>query len=599
MRFLFILFFLFSSLITFAQPESAQKVTVDGISYYKHVVVSGNTIYGLQKEYGVSVEEIMKLNPELESGLKVGQEVLIPIVNTPEQKTVEYKVKKKETLYGLSRKFNLSIDELIRLNPSLHEGLKKGQVILIPESNVPDGIVVEETSEVEVVEEMTTPNPFVLDTVIVEGNAEEVIVTFEDSIVEHIVREGETMYSISKRFMVPISEIMKVNRLNSTNVHPNQKLVITLKRERVSNVAIKDVQKEYDPNSLDSLIFEEKEVYNIVIMLPFHLEHGKNYSKYVSNLSTQFYMGAKLAVDSLKELGLNAKIHVFDTQNDSSVIVSILNKPLFEEVDLIIGPLLKSEVGQVAFFCKENGVRMVCPVSINQSVLEDNRLVYSAVAPNITLESGMATYLSTKNKTDRIIVVKPTDEKSIPYYNAFVNTYKLSQTDLSPVLIEATMDNFNIHIQKKNISHIVVPTIDKMVAMKFVNSLNKSSFRAHPGNIQIYGMKEWVNYTEIKNVYKNKYNFHFASPSFLDYNSENVVELNKKYRITYNTDLPKMAIQGYDIFLYYSSYFLLDKQGLNLMMNDFKIQQVSSKDGFENAKVFIIKQDEFNLVKIQ
>jgi len=392
---------------------------------------------------------------------------------------------------------------------------------------------------------------------------------------------------------------MKVNKLKTTTVHPGQVLNIPLKKEKVDKVVIKSIPKIYDPNSLDSLIFEEKEHYNIVFMLPFHLEHGKNYSKYVSNLSTQFYMGAKLAIDSLKSLGLNAEIHVFDTKNDSLTIASLLKKSIFDDVDLILGPLLNNEVQQVAAFCKENKIRMICPVSVNQKVLKENRLVYTAVTPNLTLERGMAEFLSKKPKTDRIIVIKPSDEKSIPYYNAFVNTYRLSQTDQSPVLIEATTANFNIHIQKKNKSHLVIPTIDKMVAMKFINDLNKSSFRAHPGNIQIYGMKEWVKFTEISTVYKNKYNLHFASPNYLNYDDAKVVSLNKVYRTAYTTDLPKMAIQGYDVTLFYISKLLLNVDVRDLMMNDFRIRQVTNVDGFENSKVFIIKHDDFNLLNIE
>ena len=50
-------------------------------------------------------------------------------------------------------------------------------------------------------------------------------------------------------------------------------------------------------------LLSKKRNHNIVVMLPFHLDYGPNYSKYVSNLSTQFYMGAKLALDELEMAG--------------------------------------------------------------------------------------------------------------------------------------------------------------------------------------------------------------------------------------------------------------------------------------------------------
>ena len=59
------------------------------------------------------------------------------------------------------------------------------------------------------------------------------------------------------------------------------------------------------------------------LFLPFFLEYGPGYSEYVANLSAQFYMGAMLAVDTLEAKGLNAKIHVFDTRNDSITIAKL------------------------------------------------------------------------------------------------------------------------------------------------------------------------------------------------------------------------------------------------------------------------------------
>ena len=590
--------FILSSSFAFSQPETAKKVNVDGVSYYEHNVESGNTLWGLQNLYGVSSQEILQANPNLIDGLKVGQKVLIPIgtpAESAEVKTTNYKVKKKETLYGLSKKFNTSVDQLIVLNPELAEGLKKGQVIKVPFTGE---VAVEEVQDIVFEEEITTDNPFVINDVEPDGDSKGVQVSFSDSTVSHVVMVHETMYSISKRFMVSISDLMKINGLKSTSVKEGQVLIIPVKNERIEEVQIKGVPSDDDFYEGDSLIFISKDSYNIALMLPMHLDYGESYSKYVSNFSTQFYMGAKLAIDSLEELGLNAKIHVFDTQNDSVTIASILAKDVFKEMDAVFGPFLTGEIAQVASFCKENRIRMVCPVSSSLSVLEGNRLVYSSVASNITLMKGLAEHLANKAGNDNIILVKPLDEKSIPNYDAFREAYKEIATSSSPALIEATMDGFNGHIRRKSKSRFVVPTTDKMTAMKFMNNLNRSSFRSNPGGLFVYGMKDWVKFTDINNIYKNRYNFHYPSSSHIDYYEDKVVAVNKWYRSAYKTDMPKIAVQGYDVLFNFCNSFFLEGASPTLLMNDFQMEQISKEDGYENSKVFVIEQEEFELIKV-
>jgi len=210
-------FFLLCSSTVFAQPSSAKVVEVDGKKYYEHVVEAGNTMWGLQRLYGVTSEDLLKSNASLAQGLKLGQKVLIPVkvieIQPPEIKTTDYKVRKKETLYGLSKKFNVSVDQLVALNPELNDGLRKGQIIKVP--------FIEEEVEI-VTPEVEEPsyNPFVTDTIVNASTKQELAITFSDTTINHVVLAHETMYSISKRFMVTIERIMKINdqRILSKNI---------------------------------------------------------------------------------------------------------------------------------------------------------------------------------------------------------------------------------------------------------------------------------------------------------------------------------------------------------------------------------------------
>ena len=593
MRTIIFLFVLLSSSLSFAQPGVAPQKEVGGVMSYIHTVELGNTLWGLQQMYGVKVEDIMSNNSNLNEGLSVGQKIIIPVPNyvKPLPETSKYKVKKGETLYGLSRKFNTTVDELIKINPELSKGLKKGQLIQVPgkiESEIAEEI------EPEIIDE-PVPNPFVADTIL--ETQETVTVSFSDSIVRHNVMSHETMYSISKRFMVSIEKIMEINKLSTTRLSEGQVLIIPVKSERITKVPVKPVPDVYEPDDNEPLIFEIKERYKIAVILPLHLDYGPGYSKYVSSVATQFYMGALMALDSLKAMGLNADVHFFDSKNDSAAVQALVNGSEFLDVDLVIGPFFSKTQAILAEYCKNNKIRMVCPVSSESKLLEKNRLVYASVPSNITLVTGLAQYVLRTHAQDKIILVKSTDKDDLPLYEAFRKSFNESPMlgESRPALRETTIDGMKSYLDRSSKNIIIIPTLDKTTGIRFMNTLNRSSFKAKPDEIYVFGMKEWVDFTDINNIYKNKFNLHFGSPNFVDYYTDEMIELNRTFRHEYNTDMSKIAVQAYDVFLFYCSNFFLENQKPNLMMNNFRMEQFSESDGYENQNVFILEQEEYEL----
>ena len=131
-----------------------------------------------------------------------------------------------------------------------------------------------------------------------------------------------------------------------------------------------------------------------------------------------------------------------------------------------------------------------------------------------------------------------------------------------------------------------------------MNNLNRSSFRSKADDLFVYGTKEWLNFTDINNVYKNKYNFHYVSSNMEDYYSDLAIKVNRAYRAEYKTDMSKFSMQAYDVVLFYCSSFFLENKKQNLFMNDFNMKQLSERDGFENSKIFLIEQEDFELIKV-
>jgi peptidoglycan endopeptidase LytF len=143
-------FFVFCllSFATSAQTKSSNVQTIEGKKFYIHKVEKGQSLYAVSKLYAVTLEELYVINPELKSGVKAGQEIKVPYAGaTPASaagsnstasqpdtaRYLTYRITKGETVYSITRKFNLSEKQLITYNPSLAEGLKEGQLIVVGE----------------------------------------------------------------------------------------------------------------------------------------------------------------------------------------------------------------------------------------------------------------------------------------------------------------------------------------------------------------------------------------------------------------------------------------------------------------------------------
>jgi LysM repeat protein len=161
LRFLscFLVTVLFPVLIQ-AQTKSTNIQTINGKKYYLHKMEKGQSLYSLTKLYGVDLNSIYAENPQAKTGTKAGEEIKIPFVNASSSVTTTtistptvlatssvsaqsqpidtnryktYKVAKGETLYSITKKINLSDKELEKWNPSISQGIKEGQLLIIGE----------------------------------------------------------------------------------------------------------------------------------------------------------------------------------------------------------------------------------------------------------------------------------------------------------------------------------------------------------------------------------------------------------------------------------------------------------------------------------
>ncbi len=206
MRFVIIICLFFQVLATSAFSQA----------YQYHTVAAGETVYSISKKYDVSQETLLKLNPEAKEGLQVNAKLVIPMSLEKSESSVKkvvsfnsHKVQKKETLYSLSKQYGVSVEDIKKYNKQLYsKELQNGETIQIPV------FVIDESTPEKVIiaEKKERPAP---GKVIIEERNPEVTNSKPSSQIgktrEHIIIPKETKYGIARKYGMTVKELEALN----------------------------------------------------------------------------------------------------------------------------------------------------------------------------------------------------------------------------------------------------------------------------------------------------------------------------------------------------------------------------------------------------
>lgn len=421
--------FLFSLIFLFALPVQSQ---------IKHVVAKGETVTQIAKKYEVTPFDIYRLNPDAKNGVQENTTLLIP--KTTSGKAVLHVVGEKETLFGIAKKYNISVSDLETWNKAtLQNGLKKGQEIFVSKPSAADLKSVSTTvvAKPKVVSNATTHlveaketkygiatkygltvteleqlNPQIVgglnigQTLVLKPGVQ-VKKTTNVTLVDYEVQPKETLYSLSKKFDIAQADLITLN----PDLQDGLKIGMILKVP--SNGTGTYVSKAKDSvlvakNKVNLIASVDKlKQKNLVLMLPFNMAKIETDSvktkteqlktnKFL-NLTLDFYAGAQMAIDSAKVLGLPVNVKVYDVESTkySSNVASIISKNNFENVDVVVGPFQNSVVETTAQLLAKYNVPVISPLSKERGLPMDN--LYYSIPSEDLLKVSMFNYFKAKN----------------------------------------------------------------------------------------------------------------------------------------------------------------------------------------------------------
>ena len=576
---------IFAVVLVLSFTSFAQNLT-------KHSVKAGESIYSIAKLYKISTADIYSLNPDLTSILVVDSVLFIPestlgkLNNLVVEKELDsykvHKVRRKETLFSIAQKYDISIEDLKAHNESLqHKKLRRGKKIYIP-------VFKKNKKQIE-----------------------------EDQFSYYTVKASEGYYrlekklGLSKKLLLTLNpELEKVGLKLGMILKVPKSSIKNTENTLISTTSLRDSLLDLSPK-------------NLALLLPFKTKSiSVNSSKLARkqlrrdgyiNIATDFYSGAVIAIDSAKRLGISVNLDIFDTNAKAIDLKAILNQNNFSKFDAVLGPITLENLELTAEYFLSDSIPVVSPfVKSKSSYLN----LFQTIPDTEWLRNKMVSYAKTDTIPHQTLIIYDSKSKATAKYlktifpsatlmnskidNKGVEQFYLSTEDVQNVLLSGRTIVF---LESDNESFISNVT-SMLNAMNGITIEERSKRKIER---EIILMTTSYN-KSFEGLYVSNYdlsnlNFHYPS---VNHNMELSETFKQKYLTQFGTFPNKYAIRGFDLTLdillrlsNFGSFFEIPSNiKTSYIANKFNyIRQLDG--GFKNEAGFILKHQDLEIIKVQ
>lgn len=358
------------------------------------------------------------------------------------------------------------------------------------------------------------------------------------------------------------------------------------------------VEKDPVSDSLDSLYPQIlKPSYNIAYLLPFYARNYPNLSagsKTASEIATRYWWGAKLALDTLKDIGISLNVKAYDTENDTAKITSLKSKIEDDSTDLILGPLFSKNVRAIAPFAAEKRINLVSPISNIANGENSSEFVhFSSPSPSYRLEKQVELLADSIGKKYPIYL----------FYRPIPKELKLAKE-----LISALPDGFDSLVVRAEIDGRIVKRESyrnkfEDTCVIFILSDQESFVSSALAEVQrslkqfhVFGREKWLSYESLNAETWEKMRMTFFISFSIDTDNELTKRFIRKYREAYYDEPDEYAFRGFSETMFYGThlfyfgkYFQRQYGTLNYKLPclEFAMKQAEGSKYFSNQHLYL------------
>ena len=552
---------------------SQETRSIDGKKFTVHLVEQGQTLFAIARAYAVPVEELLKANPAAKDGLRSGQELMVPQAAVVKKEArhapallkdgeLKHTVARKETLFGVARKYGLDINDLLDRNPELTSGMREGMEVIIP-----------------------VKASAAMDPAMRPAEASHTI--------DHVVQPGETLFNLGQRYGVKPEDIARANGGLPEGLKSGASIRIPQRGEAPAPPPVVAVAPKL-----------ASELRRIGLLLPFSAarndstlaataltNEGERFHE-ASRIAAKFYAGALLALDTLAALGLNAEVRAIDVGDEPRLWSSALKDPAISDLDLSIGPFHRAAIEQLA---RANPrLPIVCPVPQSNKVVLGLANVSKAVPARADLVRHAARYVAVKHARENILFLRPEIAADKEMQESMLATLNAALADQSGRLRDTALvvkagrrdiGDLVAKLDAARLNVIVAPSEDVEFTAMAVARLKAL---AEKQRILVLGMESWLSMDPVSAPDLEIIGFTFAAGSFTDPLDPRVQRFTEAYRQRWSTDTDEYALLGYDVMMH-EGLQLLGADGPAPLHMGFHMARTGPENGQRNEQGIMLR----------
>lgn len=483
-----------------------------------------------------------------------------------------YKVQKSEGYYAISRKFDVTIKEIVDANP-MEGGLKLGQELKIPTGNV----------------------------VKVEKNPDH----SRSKNLVHVVEKGETLYSLAKKYGVKVDDLKKLNPgcdplsigfelkipsdINTTSKpdkrHDKHERAYADEKQKPAEAEPQSVtpmeamtETPLEASAADSLSTDSipQETFyrnpqnsvRMAVLMPFNINSGYD----ADEKFVDFYRGCLIAADSLSALGMNVTIDAYDIGKTKESLIKTLQNRELSKADIIIGPAYTAQIQYVSDYAKRHKIKAVIPFSNNVPQVNSNKYLFQIVSPQNLFFESLATECAERWKGKHVLIVEP-DSAGIRYNKREFTDLLIPKLEangtkhmyIADTKVAGQVNNYIAEAGDKDEVIVIIPTSNHVKLTQIADHIEQIK----SNNVSIFGFPEW-NDMMLKDIYNKpmymftNYWLRFDDPATIDFYNR----YNSKFGVPPAQNNPSYSIFGFDITLYFGKAWMHSGDEFEGFLND-------------------------------
>lgn len=534
----------------------SMKTVAQESNYFVHTVSKGQTLYSISRMYNVTVKEIIDTNPECVNKLSIGQKIKIhqksketaeqTLDKSPNETQRYHTIQPGETLYRLSQKYGITPQEICDANPGLGISNFRSGEVIMIPSTQTKSTVVKEQAESTVKQEET--------------EAPRIRTT-------HVVERGETVYKITRLYNITADELLAVNphikknKLKKKTIlqipYSQKELAAMKKQEQVA------IEKELSNDELFKRVEQIKDSLNnndsfkgirAAIILPFLLD---SYSPNEQSRMIEYYEGFLMAVEKLKRYGYSFEIYTYDSGKENNSLEPLINSGQLDNMDIIFGALYPTHNKQLAAFAQKKEIPLVIPFTSKEDEIFRNPMVYVVNTIQSYFYSEVIDHFGIKFPNANVIFVSDSTNNKKEFVNSLTDNFRSRGVPHNTIsLADITNMETNVDalkgIMKEDKENIFIPTSSSETTLATLlptlSILNNDTI-ALP-QYKLFGYPEWQIYANDMRSQIYEVDTYFYASFFSHYTLPEANRFQNEYIGWYNRApqniYPRYGMLGYD-----------------------------------------------------